>query len=140
MTTAGAHIHFEPRIWLAGRRLMSMSAAVLRLASATAAAMMSLRLRSLRSLQFLAAMTPPAYMRGPAGRVLYIRRRSAALAPPPSVGGRGLGEDARRATGVVGSSSWTRRPGVTGAMMSASGCPGVPSASSANGSGRGLCF
>jgi hypothetical protein len=86
MTTAGAHIHFEPRIWLAGRRLMSMSAAVLRLASATAAAMMSLRLRSLRSLQFLAAMTPPAYMRGPAGRVLYIRRRSAALAPPPSVG------------------------------------------------------
>src|SRR5260370_22542999 len=49
-TTTGTHIHFEPRIWLAGRRLMSMSAAVLRLPSATAAIVISRRLRLLRSL------------------------------------------------------------------------------------------
>jgi hypothetical protein len=62
ITTAAAHIHFEPRIWLAGRRLMSMTAAVLRPASATAATMISLRLRLLRSLHCrLAAMTFSAY-------------------------------------------------------------------------------
>jgi hypothetical protein len=48
------HIRFEPRIWLAGRLLMSKSTAVLRMASAIAAAMISLRLRSLRSLYRLA--------------------------------------------------------------------------------------
>src|SRR5664279_3543627 len=62
ITTAAAHIHFEPRIWLAGRRLMSMTAAVLRPASATAATMISLRLRLLRSLHCrLAVMTFSAY-------------------------------------------------------------------------------
>ena len=30
MTTTGAHIHFGPRIWLAGRRFISASAAVLK--------------------------------------------------------------------------------------------------------------
>ena len=44
------HVRFEPRIWLAGRRLMSTSTAVLRKASPIAAAMISLRLLSLRSL------------------------------------------------------------------------------------------
>src|SRR5436190_4798920 len=64
-TITAAHIHFGPRIWLAGRRWMSMRAATMRLASATPAAMSSLRLRSLRSLhRFLAAMTPSAHMAG----------------------------------------------------------------------------
>ena len=49
-TAAMIHIRFEPRIWLAGRRLMSTSTAVLRTASPIAAAMISFRLRSLRSL------------------------------------------------------------------------------------------
>ena len=53
-TAAMIHIRFEPRIWLAGRRLISMSTAVLRTASPIAAAMISLRLRSLRSLHRLA--------------------------------------------------------------------------------------
>jgi hypothetical protein len=48
------HIRFEPRIWLAGRRLISMNTAVLRTASPIAAAMISLRLRSLRSLHRVA--------------------------------------------------------------------------------------
>ena len=63
-TAATIHIRFEPRIWLAGRRLMSMSTAVLRTASAIAAAMISLRLRSLRSLHRL-AMTSSASMHHP---------------------------------------------------------------------------
>ena len=53
-TATTIHIGFEPRIWLAGRRLMSMSTAVLRMASPIAVAMISLRLRSLRSLHRLA--------------------------------------------------------------------------------------
>jgi hypothetical protein len=53
------HIRFEPRIWLAGRRLMSMSTAVLRTASPIAAPMISLRLLSLRSLHRV-AMTSSA--------------------------------------------------------------------------------
>jgi hypothetical protein len=64
-TAATIHIHFEPRIWLAGRRLMSMSTAVLRMASAIAAAtMISLRLRSLKLLHRL-AMTSSASMHHP---------------------------------------------------------------------------
>jgi hypothetical protein len=63
-STTRAHIHFEPRIWLAGRRLISMSAAVLRMPSAADAVMISLRLRVLRSLHLRAAMTPLAYMPG----------------------------------------------------------------------------
>jgi hypothetical protein len=55
--TTTAHSHFGPRIWLAGRRLMSISAAALSPASAVAAAMISLRLRGLKSLHWrLAAM------------------------------------------------------------------------------------
>jgi hypothetical protein len=70
MATTAAHSHFGPRIWLAGRRLMSMSAAILRQPSATAAAMISLRLRSLRWLLCrLAAMTSSAYMAGIPDRV-----------------------------------------------------------------------
>jgi hypothetical protein len=42
-TAATIQSRFEPRIWLAGRCLMSMSTAVLRMASAIAAAMISLR-------------------------------------------------------------------------------------------------
>jgi hypothetical protein len=68
------HIRFEPRISLAGRRLMSMSTAVLRTASATAAAMISLRWRSLKSLHHL-AMTSSAYMHRPWWPVPYIGRR-----------------------------------------------------------------
>src|ERR1022692_1541193 len=63
-TTAAAHAHFGPRISLAGRRLRSMSAAVLRLASAAAATMSRPRVRLLRSLHFLKAMTSSAYMAG----------------------------------------------------------------------------
>jgi hypothetical protein len=48
--TTAAHTRFRPRIWLAGRRLISMSAATRRAPSATATAMSSLRVRSLRSL------------------------------------------------------------------------------------------
>src|SRR5215472_11136053 len=55
--TTEAHIHFRPRIWLAGRRLMSISAASLRIPSTTATEMISLRVRSSRSLHCLAAMT-----------------------------------------------------------------------------------
>jgi hypothetical protein len=50
MATDVAHSHFGPRIWLAGRRFMSISAASFRMPSAIAASMSSLRLRSLRSL------------------------------------------------------------------------------------------
>ena len=78
--TTAAHIHFESRIWLAGRRLMSMSAAVLRMPSATAAAMISLRLRVLRSLHFRVVPHPlsPAAPTGTARRCLRrcARRRS----------------------------------------------------------------
>src|SRR5215469_9877765 len=48
--TTGTHSHFGPRIWSAGRRLMSMRAAPLRMLSATAVTMISLRVPSLRSL------------------------------------------------------------------------------------------
>ena len=65
-TAMATHIHFEPRIWLAGRLLRSMSTAVLRPASAVAAAMSSLRLRSLSSLHRL-AMTPPRASATPDG-------------------------------------------------------------------------
>jgi hypothetical protein len=41
--THGAHSHFGPRVWLAGRRLISMRAATLRMPSASATAMISLR-------------------------------------------------------------------------------------------------
>jgi hypothetical protein len=63
-TAAMIHIRFEPRIWLAGRRRMSMSTAVLRTASLIAAAMISLRLLSLRSLHRV-AMTPSASVQQP---------------------------------------------------------------------------
>jgi len=53
-TAATIHIRFEPRIWLAGRCLISTITAALRMASLIPAAMMSLRLRSLRSLHRLA--------------------------------------------------------------------------------------
>jgi MFS family permease len=65
-TAMATHIHFEPRIWLAGRLLRSMSTAVLRPASAVAAAMSNLRLRSLSSLHRL-AMTPPRASATPDG-------------------------------------------------------------------------
>jgi hypothetical protein len=62
--TTAAHTHLGPRIWLAGRRLMSISAATLRRASVTAAAMSNLRLRSLSWLHcFLAAKTSSAHGR-----------------------------------------------------------------------------
>ena len=64
-TAAMIYIRFEPRTWLAGRRLMSMSTGVLRTASPIAEAMISLRLRWLRSLH-RAAMTSSASRRGPA--------------------------------------------------------------------------
>jgi hypothetical protein len=71
--TTVAHIHFRPRIWLAGRRLMSMSAATLRMPSATAAVMSSLRVRLLRSLHcLLAAMTSSAYTAGSCRPAPYI--------------------------------------------------------------------
>src|SRR5262249_33901337 len=41
--TTGAQSHFGPRIWLAGRRLMSMRADALRMVSAAAVTMISLR-------------------------------------------------------------------------------------------------
>jgi hypothetical protein len=56
--TTVAHIHFGPRIWLAGRRLMSISAASLRMPSATAVMVSSLRVRWLRSLHCLLAAMP----------------------------------------------------------------------------------
>jgi hypothetical protein len=56
--TTVAHSHFGPRTWLAGRRLRSTSAAILRTPSATAALTSNLRVRSPRSLHcLLAAMT-----------------------------------------------------------------------------------
>jgi hypothetical protein len=56
--TTVAHSHFGPRTWLAGRRLRSTSAAILRMPSATAAPTSNLRVRSPRSLHcVLAAMT-----------------------------------------------------------------------------------
>ena len=57
------HIRFEPRIWLAGRRLMSMITAVLRTASPIAAAMTSLRLRSLRSFHRVAMTSSASFQR-----------------------------------------------------------------------------
>ena len=64
-TRAAAHIHFEPRTWLAGRRLRSMTTAILRLASAIPATMINLLLRLLRSLhRRLAAMTSSTRMAG----------------------------------------------------------------------------
>jgi len=63
-TAVTIHIRFEPRIWFAGRRLRSMSTAVLRMASVIAAATISLRLRSLRSLHRL-AMASSAYRHKP---------------------------------------------------------------------------
>jgi len=60
--TTVAHTHFGPRTWLAGRRLRSMSAASLRIPSATAVMASSLRVRGLRSLHcLLAAMPSSAY-------------------------------------------------------------------------------
>ena len=55
--TTAAHTRFRPRIWLAGRRLISMSAATRRAPSVTAAAMSSLRVRALRSLHCGLVMT-----------------------------------------------------------------------------------
>ncbi len=69
MHTATVHIRFEPRIWLAGRCLMSMSAATRSPTAATPPTPISLRLRLLRSLHCclaattcLAAMTSSAYL------------------------------------------------------------------------------
>jgi len=60
--TKGAHSHFGPRIWLAGRRLMSMRAATLRMPSTTATVMISLRVLSSRSLHVrLAAVASSPY-------------------------------------------------------------------------------
>src|SRR5450759_5030788 len=60
LTNASAvHIRFEPLIWPAGRRLMSMSVATRRTTSTTPVPTIRLRLRLLRSRHFfLAAMTP----------------------------------------------------------------------------------
>src|SRR6516165_8504023 len=60
IATAAAHTRFWPRIWLAGRRLMSTSAATRRALSATAALMSSRRVRSLRSLHCRLGMTSSA--------------------------------------------------------------------------------
>src|SRR5512142_2213876 len=66
-TTTTAHSHLGPRIWLAGRRLRSMSAATLRGTSNAAPATMSLRARGDRSLHCrLAAMASSSgYIGGP---------------------------------------------------------------------------
>jgi hypothetical protein len=56
--TTVAHTHFGPRTWLAGRRFRSMSAASLRMPSATAVMASSLRVRPLRSLHCLLAAMP----------------------------------------------------------------------------------
>src|SRR5262245_55092063 len=77
-TTATAQTHFEPRIWIAGRPLLSMSSASLSMPSATAAVMIRLRLRVLRSLHFRAAITtPPRTWHGPlmSGTLHRVRRR-----------------------------------------------------------------
>ena len=64
-TAAVIYIRFEPRTWLAGRRVMSMITGVLRTASPIAEATISLRLRWLRLLHRV-AMTSSASRRGPA--------------------------------------------------------------------------
>ena len=64
--TTAAHIHFRPRIWLAGRRWMSMSAATRRAPSATAVVTSSMRVRSLRSLHRRLAATTSSSVRSPA--------------------------------------------------------------------------
>ena len=60
ITMAGPQAHFEPRIWSAGRRFMSMSAATLRMPSTPAPAMSSRRVRGLRSFQCCAAVAMTA--------------------------------------------------------------------------------
>ena len=91
--TTGAHSHFEPRIWLAGRRLMSMRAATLRMPSATATVMISLRVLSSRSLHVrLAAMTSSPYVAGSVMAERYIVRGGPTLSrarPWPERGERG---------------------------------------------------
>ena len=64
--TTAAHIHFRPRIWLAGRRWMSMSAATRRAPSATAVVTSSMRVRLLRSLHRRLAATTSSSVRSPA--------------------------------------------------------------------------
>ena len=64
--TTGAHIHFRPRIWLAGCRWMSMSAATRRAPSATAIVTSSMRVRLLRSLHRRLAATTSSSVRSPA--------------------------------------------------------------------------
>jgi hypothetical protein len=87
-STTGAQSHFEPLIWLAGRRLRSMSAAVLRMPSAAAAAMISRRLRALRSLHFLAAMTPSMLW----GHLMFrTLTRAARWRPGRTAGGLAVG-------------------------------------------------
>src|SRR5437879_3951324 len=99
---------------------MSMSAAALRLASASAAAMISLRLRSLRSLHFLAAMAPSAYLQGPRRPALYTGQarpldpQDVAEATPTSIRPeRRSGQQAGHA-GTQGLAGWVR--GVTGRL------------------------
>src|SRR6516162_5806459 len=78
IATAVAQAHFRPRIWLAGLRLISTSAAILRVTSAAATAMSSLRLPSLRSLHcLLAAMASPRARRGTRWPAPYIGDRPA---------------------------------------------------------------
>jgi hypothetical protein len=73
--TTVAHSHFGPRTWLAGRRLRSTSAAILRTPSATAALTSNLRVRSPRSLHcFLAAMTSLHTARIPMPCTLPVQR------------------------------------------------------------------
>src|SRR5215469_11459412 len=84
--TAVAQAHFLPRIWSAGLRLMSMSAAILRLTSTAAAARSSLRLLSLRSLHcLLAAMASSACTAG----VLAGLHLTWVTGPPPTSAARG---------------------------------------------------
>src|SRR5262249_61658539 len=83
--TKGAHSHFGPRTWLGGLRLMSMRAATLRMPSATATMMISLRVLLSRSLHVrLAAMTSSPYVAGPVVGARYTSLGGATLfsAPP----------------------------------------------------------
>src|SRR5215469_6835593 len=78
---AQAHAFLGPRIWLAGRRRMSRSAAAFSTASATAATARSRRVPGVKSSRRL-AMVPSALYRTAAGRYL-----TAASGRAPAAGG-----------------------------------------------------
>ena len=124
-TAMASHIHFEPRIWLAGRLLRSMSTAVLRPASAVAAAISSLRLRSLSSLHRL-AMTPPRASATPDALNLTRKDITGCIA---------TGHAEASAAGMSSPSRWSS---VTTRCGCSSRC-GSTGPSSASASGRSAC-